>query len=239
MSRVLQGGADEAQRREPRLVLRLERSLGLGHQPVAHGSVPFTGKVMYAGPRRPASGDGERDGERSTETLGGRGADRPAGAGGRDRHRRAGAGRDRLGRGRGVLQYGDDGLPGDPHRSLLRRPDHHLHLPAHRQRRRQPRGHRDLQSRDALGRARLRAARRGHRALQLSRRRDAGCMAEGARHHRHHRRRHARAHRPHPREGHAQRRHRARALGHGSISTSSPPRPRPGRGCWASTWCRR
>ena len=34
------------------------------------------------------------------------------------------------------------------------------------------------------------------------------------------RRRHARAHRPHPREGHAQRRHRARALRASSISTS-------------------
>ena len=100
------------------------------------------------------------------------------------RHRRPGPRRHRLGRRRGVLQHGHDRLPGDPHRSLLRRPDHHLHLPPHRQRRHQPRGHRDLQPRHALGRARLRAARRRHRALQLPRRRAPRSVAEGARHHR-------------------------------------------------------
>ena len=113
---------------------------------------------------------------------------------------------------RGVLQHGHDRLPGDPHRSLLRRPDHHLHLPPHRQRRHQPRGHRDLQPRHALGRARLRAARRRHRALQLPRAGAARPMAEGAWHHGHRRRRHPCADRAHPREGHAQRRDRARAV---------------------------
>ena len=122
--------------------------------------------------------------------------------------------RHRLRRRRGLLQHGHDRLPGDPHRSLLRRPDHHLHLSPHRQRRHQHGGHRDLQPRHALGRARLRAARRRHRALELSRRRAARPLAEGARHHRHRRRRHARADRAHPRAGHAERRHRARAVGH-------------------------
>ena len=43
---------------------------------------------------------------------------------------------------RGGLQHRDDGLPGDPHRSLVRGPDRHAHLSAHRQHRRQPRGRR-------------------------------------------------------------------------------------------------
>ena len=41
---------------------------------------------------------------------------------------------------RGRLQHLDDRLPGDGHRSLLRGPDHRLHLPADRQLRRQRRG---------------------------------------------------------------------------------------------------
>ena len=44
--------------------------------------------------------------------------------------------------GRGRVQHRDDGLPGDPHRSVVRRPDRHAHLSAHRQRRRQCRGRR-------------------------------------------------------------------------------------------------
>ena len=44
---------------------------------------------------------------------------------------------------RGVLQHRDHRLSGDPDRPLLCRADHHLHLPAYRQCRRQPRGHRD------------------------------------------------------------------------------------------------
>ena len=147
------------------------------------------------------------------QTLGGGPAHRTAGAGGRHGDRGAGARRHRLGGRRGVLQYGHHRLSGDPDRPLLRRPDHHLHLPAHRQRRHQPRGYRDLQPGHALGRARLRAARRCHRAVQLSRRRASRRLAEGTRHHRHHRRRHAGADGAHPREGHAERRHRARAVG--------------------------
>ena len=41
---------------------------------------------------------------------------------------------------RSRLQHRDDGLPGDPHRSVVRRPDRHAYLSAHRQRRREPRG---------------------------------------------------------------------------------------------------
>ena len=37
---------------------------------------------------------------------------------------------------RGRLQHRDERLPGDHHRPVLRRPDHHLHLPPHRQLRR-------------------------------------------------------------------------------------------------------
>ena len=39
---------------------------------------------------------------------------------------------------RGRLQHGAVGLPGDPHRPQLRRADHHVHQPAHRELRRQP-----------------------------------------------------------------------------------------------------
>ena len=67
----------------------------------------------------------------------------------------------------------------------------------------------------------------------------AGRLAEGARHHRHHRRRHAGADGAHPREGHAERRHRARALRPVRSRQARAPRPRRGRGCWGSTWCRR
>ena len=41
---------------------------------------------------------------------------------------------------RGRLQHRDDRLPGGGHRPHLRRPDHHLHLPADRQLRRRRRG---------------------------------------------------------------------------------------------------
>ena len=40
--------------------------------------------------------------------------------------------------GRGGVQHRAHRLPGGPHRPLLRRPDHHLHLPPHRQLRRDP-----------------------------------------------------------------------------------------------------
>ena len=64
-------------------------------------------------------------------------------------------------------------------------------------------------------------------------------LAEGARHHRHHRRGHAGADGAHPREGHAERRHRARAVG------QVRPRQAEGRGqglagpAGAWTWCPR
>ena len=44
--------------------------------------------------------------------------------------------------GRGLLQHRHDRLSGDADRSVLCRADHHLHLPAYRQRRHQRRGHR-------------------------------------------------------------------------------------------------
>ena len=50
-----------------------------------------------------------------------------------------------------------------------------------------------------------------HQAVELARRPGLRRLAEGARHHRHHRRRHPRADRAHPREGHAERGDRARA----------------------------
>ena len=59
------------------------------------------------------------------------------------------------------------------------------------------------------GRARLRAARADHRAVELSRHARPRRLAESARHHRHHRRRHARADRADPRQGHAERGDRA------------------------------
>ena len=43
---------------------------------------------------------------------------------------------------RSLLQHRHDRLSGDPDRPVLRRPDHHLHLSAYRQRRHQPRGYR-------------------------------------------------------------------------------------------------
>ena len=52
-----------------------------------------------------------------------------------------------IARRRGLLQHQHDRLSGDPDRSLLCRADHHLHLPAYRQCRRQPRGHRDRRRR--------------------------------------------------------------------------------------------
>ena len=93
------------------------------------------------------------------------------------------------GGGRGLLQHLDDRLPGDHHRSLLCRPDHHLHLPAYRQCRHQRRGHREHQP----GRARRGAARRHHRARQLARGQAARRLAEEPQSARHLRRRHARA----------------------------------------------
>jgi carbamoyl-phosphate synthase small subunit len=63
------------------------------------------------------------------------------------------------------------------------------------------------------GRARLRAQGRHHQPVQLPRRKTPGRLAEGPRHHRHCRHRHARAHRPDPRKGHGQCRHRPQPEG--------------------------
>ena len=52
-----------------------------------------------------------------------------------------------------------------------------------------------------------------HRARQLPLGQALRQVAEGPQHHRPLRHRHPRAHRPHPREGHAQRRHRAQCQG--------------------------
>ncbi len=54
---------------------------------------------------------------------------------------------DRGGDGRGLLQYGHNRLSGNPDRSLLCRANHHFHLSPHRQHRRKPGRHRDIQSR--------------------------------------------------------------------------------------------
>jgi hypothetical protein len=57
----------------------------------------------------------------------------------------------------------------------------------------------------ATGRARRGAAIADHRAVQLPLGQPFRRLAEGARHHRHHRGGHPRAHRADPRQGHAQR----------------------------------
>ena len=80
----------------------------------------------------------------------------------RPRDRRAGPRRRR-----GRVQHRDDGLPGDPDRSVLRRADRHAHLSAHRQHRRQPRGRRV----DAAVRRRARHPRPAARSLRTGARR--------------------------------------------------------------------
>ena len=67
---------------------------------------------------------------------------------------------------RAVLQHRHDRLPGGDDRPLLRQAGHRLHLPAHRQCRRQRRGRRGGRG----ARARLPGARGGDRAEQLPRR---------------------------------------------------------------------
>ena len=132
-----------------------------------------------------------------------------------------GIGAERRGRRRGLLQHRDDRLPGDPDRPVLCRPDRHLHLPAHRQCRRQRRGHRDRQHGRGLGRARLRAQDRHHRARRTTApRAQLRRVAEGARHRRHRRHRHARADRAHPRR----RACRTRSSPTTATATSTAPR---------------
>ena len=129
------------------------------------------------------------------------------------RHRGAGAGRRRrvLGprhrrrrhRGRrGVLQHRDERLSGDPDRPVLRRPDHHLHLPPYRQCRHQCGGRGDRHA----GGARAGAAQRHHRSVELARHPASRWLAEGQRPGRRHRRRHAAADPPGARRRRAQRR---------------------------------
>ncbi len=96
---------------------------------------------------------------------------------------------------RAVLQHGHERLPGDADRRLLRRADHHLHLPAYRQCRRQPRRH----GGDQPGRPRPGREAGRHRAVQLARHPAPGRLAAGARPARHRRRRHPRADPAHPR----------------------------------------
>ena len=139
-------------------------------------------------------------------------ADRIARA--RRRHR---AGRDwlrrhRPGGRRSLLQHRDDRLRGDPHRSVLCGPDHHLHVPPYRQCRHQRRRHRDREPGGDAGRARRGAAFRHHRAVELSRHKASRCLAEEPRRHRACRHRHPRAHRPHSRKRHAERGHCPRAV---------------------------
>ena len=92
--------------------------------------------------------------------------------------------------GRGLLQHRSDRLPGNADRPVLRRPGHHLHLPAHRQCRREPRGHRSLQHR----RPRPGREAGGDRPLQLPRPAAPRRLAARAGEARHRRRGHARAH---------------------------------------------
>ena len=70
------------------------------------------------------------------------------------------------------------------------------------------------------GRARRDPAHRDHRPVELARHAPPRPLAEGARHHRPVRHRHARAHRADPRQGHAERRDRARAERRSSTSTA-------------------
>ena len=116
---------------------------------------------------------------------------------------------------------------------VLCRPDHHLHLPAYRQCRHQRRGHRDRRTSPRPPACAARAAAdvtepSNYRAAAPSR-----CLAESPRHRRPHRHRHAGADRAHPRQGHAERGHRARARGQfrhrRALKAKARGLPRPGR----------
>ena len=129
-------------------------------------------------------------------------------------HRRRPAGRCQRRRGR--LQHRPDRLPGDHHRPVLRRADHHLHLSPHRQLRHDA-------ADDEAGRAHC----RGIVVRELARRRSNWRSDErprrvpaGPRPGRHRRRRHPPAHPPPPR-----RRRHARCLRHRATRPRSS-RPR-------------
>ena len=107
---------------------------------------------------------------------------------------------------RGLLQHRDDRLPGGPHGPLLRRADHHVHLPPHRKRRRERGGRRGRRA----GRPRPGSPRRRHPALQLSGPRAPRYLAPGEPPGRHRRDRYPPAHPAHPFPGFSDRRHRSR-----------------------------
>ena len=121
------------------------------------------------------------------------------------------------GRRRGRVQHLDDRLPGGGHRSLLRGPDHHLHLPADRQLRRRGEA---MESDRIHARARDHARRQELRGCRQRRGRLAR-LAARLRRARDHRRRHPGAGPPHPRP-------RARCA-----AASSRPRRSRGRGARA------
>ena len=161
---------------------------GRGHRPVLGGDArtnPTRGKPIHARSQRRAGRCHRRAGPRRWQRLLGCGLRRPY---------RRGAG------GRGVLQHRPDRLPGNPDRSVLCRADHHLHLPAYRQCRRQSRGYRGDQHR----RARPGGEAGHHRAEQLAVAPDAECLAAGPGRHRHRRRGYPRADFAHPRQRRAQ-----------------------------------
>ena len=102
---------------------------------------------------------------------------------------------------RGGLQHRHDGLPGDPHRSLVRRPDRHAHLPAHRQHRHQPRG---LSSRAASSPPGSSSATCRSRPRTGASGEDLPDLPRAQRHRRHRRHRHAPPH-AHPAHARARR----------------------------------
>ncbi len=103
---------------------------------------------------------------------------------------------------RSLLQHRDDRLSGDPDRSLLCRADHHLHLSAYRQCRRQSRGHRDRRRRRRAASC-IRADITEPSNWRATQPLDAWLKSHGIVGHR--RRRHAAADAAHPRRGRAQR----------------------------------
>ena len=133
------------------------RRAGRGH--VAHGREPRArpaqdgalGRGRRRASRPPCSSCCARPARRSSRKSRRWSNERLRAARGRHAARRRGGGRARSGARRGRLQHGDDRLPGGGHRSLLRGPDHHLHLSADRQLRRLAAG---ASSRTARTRAR-------------------------------------------------------------------------------------
>ena len=115
--------------------------------------------------------------------------------------------------GRGLLQHRHDRLSGDADRSILRRSDHHLHLPAYRQRRHQRRGHRGRHDRGA----RSGGEAGHHRTVQLAVGAAPGRLAAGTRDRWRGRGGHTGADGAHPRRRRAERR--------AGVSRRRPVRP--------------